>query len=387
MSYGDLPEELADLIRPFRRRATLGPVAALRCERREFALRDDRGTTMALLRDDKVTVRRNGLTTARYREVMLTPIGPGLTEQQDAWLCQVLAGAGATLVPKFPRLVTRLGAPANGQSDFPVLPAPDPSARFPAMVSALLARRLRELLQADLLVRNGQPEAVAEMARVATVLRGELQGLAPALDREWCEDLDDALAWLVEQAESDAGVAGDSGGASVDGLKRRLRGERHLTLLERLVAGVRTPRVLESDGRSAGDVLDALLSDAERQVVRTAERIATGSPLATWEAMQAAVVQFARTSDVVEAVRPGHLNGLRGRLSDLLGLLDDCARRSRQADATRERVSDASAEEAFELGRAYERELMESAGAREAFLKHWSKTRKKIGPLAKIGAG
>ena len=37
---------------------------------------------MALLRDDKVTVRRGGLTTARYREVMMTPVGPGLTDDQ-----------------------------------------------------------------------------------------------------------------------------------------------------------------------------------------------------------------------------------------------------------------------------------------------------------------
>ena len=105
MGHADLPEEFADLLRPFRRRATLGPVAALNCDRREFALRDDRGTTLALLRDDKVTVRRGGLTTARYREVMITPIGPGLTDEQVAWLDRAFIQAGATCVPRFPRLV------------------------------------------------------------------------------------------------------------------------------------------------------------------------------------------------------------------------------------------------------------------------------------------
>ena len=78
MGHTDLPQEFGDLIRPLRRRATLGPVAALRCERREFALRDDQGQTLALLRDDKVTVRRGGLTTARYREVMITSDRAGL---------------------------------------------------------------------------------------------------------------------------------------------------------------------------------------------------------------------------------------------------------------------------------------------------------------------
>jgi hypothetical protein len=68
MGQGELPDTLAELVRPFRRGAPLSPVAALRCERREFALRDADGRSVALLRDDKVTVRRNGLTTARYRE-------------------------------------------------------------------------------------------------------------------------------------------------------------------------------------------------------------------------------------------------------------------------------------------------------------------------------
>ncbi len=54
MGHADLPEDLADLIRPLRRRATLGPVAALNCDRREFALRDDRGS------NDGVVARRQG---------------------------------------------------------------------------------------------------------------------------------------------------------------------------------------------------------------------------------------------------------------------------------------------------------------------------------------
>ncbi len=43
MSQADLPQEFADLVMPFRRRATLGPVAALTCERREFFFKDGTG--------------------------------------------------------------------------------------------------------------------------------------------------------------------------------------------------------------------------------------------------------------------------------------------------------------------------------------------------------
>ena len=72
---------------------------------------------MALLRDDKVTVRRGGLTTARFREVMVTPTGPGLTDEQAAHVEYAMASAGATQIPQFPRLVSRLGAPATGPTD------------------------------------------------------------------------------------------------------------------------------------------------------------------------------------------------------------------------------------------------------------------------------
>ena len=114
---------------------------------------------MALLRDDKVTVRRGGLTTARYREVMITPIGQGLNDEQAAWLDRALVQAGATQVPRFPRLVTRLGAPATGPTDLPV-PVPfDAAAPFKRFVSQLMARRLREIVKADLAIRGGDLSA------------------------------------------------------------------------------------------------------------------------------------------------------------------------------------------------------------------------------------
>ena len=122
---------------------------------------------MALLRDDKVTVRRGGLTTARYREVMMTPIGPGLTEEQDFWLCQVLGQAGATRMEKFPRLVNRLGAPANGLTDYPVPPPLDGAAPFSRFVTALLGRGLRKMVEADLALQADRPDAAAELARSA----------------------------------------------------------------------------------------------------------------------------------------------------------------------------------------------------------------------------
>ncbi len=269
MGHSDLPEELADLIRPLRRRATLGPVAALNCDRREFALRDDRGTTLALLRDDKVTVRRGGLTTARYREVMITPIGTGLNDDQVAWLDRALIQAGATQVPRFPRLVTRLGAPATGPTDLPE-PVPfDAEAPFKRFVSQLLARRLREIVRADLAIRGGDLPAVVVLADQADRLRVELKGLSSLLDPEWVEDLYDELGWITVGNGSAGPLADELDGR--ERLSARLRSERYLTLLERLVSAVRAPKLADPRSAPAGEVLSGLVAASVARLKRSAD--------------------------------------------------------------------------------------------------------------------
>ena len=163
----------------------------------EFALRDDTGTTLALLRDDKVTVRRGGLTTARYREVMLTPVGPGLTHDQRAFVDRAFRSVGANRVPRFPRLVTRLGAPATGSSDIPLEQALDGALPFRRFVGAVVGNRLREVVRCDLALRAGDGDALSRLSDEAAALRAELAGLSPGLDPAWAEDLVDDLDWLV----------------------------------------------------------------------------------------------------------------------------------------------------------------------------------------------
>ena len=207
MGHADLPEELADLLRPLRRRATLGPVAALTCDRREFALRDDHGTTLALLRDDKVTVRRGGLTTARYREVMITPVGPGHHRRADR-----VAGPGVH--------------PGRGHVRAP-LPAAGPPARRaghrpdrPAGARAVRRRRAVQEVRAPSCwpcgcagsSRPTWPSAAATWPRRTgwpTRRPGcgtSSRGCPPVLDPEWVEDLYDELGWIsLDSAPSDDG--------------------------------------------------------------------------------------------------------------------------------------------------------------------------------------
>jgi hypothetical protein len=371
MGQGDLPQALADLIRPFRRRATLGPVAAIGCERREFALRDDHGVTMALLRDDKVTVRRGGLTTARYREVMMTPIGPGLSDEQDFWLSQVLGMAGATRVERFPRLVNRLGAPANGLTDYPMPALGDGSTRFGAFVASLLRRRLHQLLEADLALQADQPNAAEELGRTARSLRQEIGTIAPALEPDWISDLDEELDWLATQAED------PDGGAA---LKGKLRSERYLALLERLVSASRATRTGESRTQPTNDVLEGMLDRAWRSLGKAADRLSSEPPIEAWADARSKLDTLLGVCDLIEQLEPGRFDQLRPRLAATSELLAEAGRRATTVQLTRAHAEEVTPLEAFELGRRYEQELLEARTAREAFSAGWMKAAKKLDP-------
>ncbi|MGI3786305.1 MAG: hypothetical protein ACRYG2_36640, partial [Janthinobacterium lividum] len=298
MGHADLPDDLASLIRPLRRRATLGPVAALNCDRREFALRDDAGTTLALLRDDKVTVRRGGLTTARYREVMLTPIGPGLSHDQRAFVDRAFRVVGANRVPRFPRLVTRLGAPATGASDIPAEEVLDGALPFRRFVGALVGNRLREIVRCDLALRGGDTEALPRLTAEAAALRGELSRLSPGLDPAWAEDLTDDLDWLV-------GVTGDPAAPSRPGAgPAPLRSERYLSVLERLVGAARSPRLVVDGAEPTVEVLGRLLDVEIGRLREVADPLRADATDAAWDQVRRAVDRLRGLAKVSMPVLP-----------------------------------------------------------------------------------
>ncbi len=373
MSQVELTEELTDLIRPFRRRAPLSPVAALRCERREFALRTKTGPTLALLRDDRVTVRRGGLTIARYREVMLTPVGPGLDQAQAEWLDRCLSDVGATVLSRFPRLVRRLGAPATGPTDFPE-PAPfDPQAPFSVFVSSLVALRLRQLLSADLQLRRGQPAAI-DLIKTAQTLSRELDGLRRALDEEWTADLIDELDWLaavpVEAEETSEELTRQ--------VSTRLRGQRYLTLLDRLVVAARGVRLGEVAGEPGGTVLAGLAADQLAAVVRACERLAVDGPARAWSEVWRELERTTVVDGVVALLHPDEVAERHRRLARCRPLLAQVYRFDSGADELLERVAELPPAEAFALGREFERNREVAQTARSAFLISWAKTRRKL---------
>ena len=371
MGHADLPEDFANLLRPLRRRGTLGPVAALNCDRREFALRDDRGTTLALLRDDKVTVRRGGLTTARYREVMITPVGPGLNDEQTGWLDRAFDQAGATYVPRFARLVTRLGAPANGPTDLPV-PGPfDVHGPFKKFVSQLVSLRLRRIVEADLAFRGADQRAIDRLADEATRLRDELRGLSPVLDAEWVEDLYDELGWIsLESAPSDS--------EGRERLAARLHSERYLTVLERLVGAVRAPKLAEVRSEPTGQVLTELITISLARLRQAADALTTGSEAEEWVEAWQEMGRLHLVLDAAAQVLPDEPARLRHTLESASRLLAQVHDDRTSESTALLMVAEMTPESAFQAGRDFERETDKARRARRDFVREWSKVAKKL---------
>ena len=406
MGQGELPDDLAELVRPFRRGAPLSPVAALRCERREFALRNGGGQTVALLRDDKVTVRRNGLTTARYREVMLTPVGPGLDAAQAEWLGQCLGAAGGTEIERFPRLVRRLGAPATGPSDLPS-PATLTDGTFGQFLTQLLGAGVRDLIGGDLALTAGAPGATDRLIASAGILRSRLEGLRPVLGTDWVDDVVEDLDWLVAPSPAPlvAGSAASSrwpgatpdsddraalGGpgtyvepsappAEPDGYRARMRSLRYLSLLERLVAAARAPKTGADATQPAAEGVEALYAVATARFARAADRLAVGGTAQTWATAWSAAQDLSRSAVIRALVDREQTAKDLERLGPAFALLERAYLADREAAGTLEGIDELTPAAAFEAGRMFERDQVTSRTVRSEFVTRWPKTRRKLG--------
>ncbi|NNG20890.1 hypothetical protein HJ590_15255 [Naumannella sp. ID2617S] len=371
MGHADLPDELADLVRPFRRGAALGPVAALAYRREEYALRGPDTALVAVLRNEQVQIRTGGVTTARYRQLTLTGHEGRLTGRQVAWLTGTLGAVGAIRVPEFPTLAQRLGAPATGLSDLPGPRSRRAEDSLESYVASLLTARLRRLTQADLAVRAGQPGAASELMAELVAVRSHLLGLVPLLDPGWVGDLVGELEWasrfLSDHTELTARPA-------------ELSGERYLQLLDRLVQAGRAPALGDSGTEPAGPVLTATLRRRLRDLRLGLRGIrAEGPDLAWQQALQAAerlVDCCGVQADQVRAVKQ-----LRRRASRLVNALTDCL------EAHHERatidLAPMTPQQAFEAGRAYERVAMAEHDARLDVIDEWPELERRLRRLGK----
>lgn len=366
-AFGDLPEEFAKWVRPFRRRSALGAVAALTIDRVEYVVHghhaDGRVIELATIRDDKLTVRRGGITTTRAREVTLKPKS-AIKSAQLQHLMTRLAQAGGTQVTAFPPLTRRLGAPATGLTDFPEPRPLVPGIALDSFVASVFAHRLQAIVHADLAARR-DGTGWAQVAREVSALRADLRGLSSVLEPESREKLETdvaAMSALVGDTPADAGLP-----------------ERYFEVLDELVLAARAPRVGDLGPKSASSVLRQRAEAALVIVTDRCDSLLLGSPVERWRAALAAVTQLRHVTAVASVVMPKPAKKLRRLLQELSELLEPCV--GVPEAPPEEQLRAMSALEAFEAGREYELAVSAGTAAQIDFIDAWPAVHQQLGKV------
>lgn len=355
---GDLPEEFALLVRPFRRSATLGPVAAITLKRVEWRVLGTDDEALGLLRDDRLTIRRGGVTIGRHREVTVRP-ADAMTREQRTHLSEALVYSGGTRVGAFPSLVERLGAPATGLTDFGGPREWNDDFTLEGFVSWLLSQRLTALLRADLELRNrpeGEGKALLDELRA---LQRELRGVSFALDPGWLAAVEQDLGAVISLPE----------GTRINAL-----GDEYFRVLDAVVSAVRAPRLGDHSRHGAAQEFRHQLVAATTILFDRAESLNLATPDERWAACLASARQLQSMVHVAEPLlgRPARRAGKTvDTLAELLSGAQTCIPSSLVEPGW-------SVDEAFEAGRELERALQQRAAGRLDFIDHWPKLRREM---------
>lgn len=355
----ELPQEVAELLRPFRRRAPLGPVAAITFERSIFALLDPAGDEIGRLLDDRVTVRRGGLAVARHREVTFAP-DEQASALQRSLVVDRLNQAGALRVAEFADPATRLASLIHPVE---LLPAP----RTPEEISTedylewLFTDRLHSLMRAELALRSGQVPDTGALAGEVGALAEQVRGLGAVVDEVWANE----LVWHAEK------VTAQPARTRISDL-----GESYYEVLDALASAARAPRLRADATPAVARVeLRAAIGEALARALPALDQLAADSADAEWGRATDALAQALGVLDAAVPVL-GKLGGRRKRMAKLLAGL--AAGQHDRPEPEPAELAAMDPVEAFRAGREYQARLSAVAGPRDKWLAEWPRSREKL---------
>ncbi len=344
-SDSEMPDEVDELVAPFRRGATLAPVVSCTRVRSRYGILDESGETLAVLTDDRITMRRGGIATGRFRETTFDV--SRLSPHQRDFIAEQMAQIGAVRVDGFRDLFTRVSQ---------VAPEPVRAGKSPAdqtttgFLSWLLARRFRLILAADLALSNGEAADPGLLADRLHEFRGELDALRGIIDESWRAD---------QLGRLDALAAAEP---------RTLTGRvEYDQLLDALDLAARIPRVDENADDDAGKALGGKLAAGIADLRAIADHAVEHPDAdATWE--QALVVAD-DTLGLARVARPAITKAKR--TIKLLARIVDALADTRGPERSPDQVAALTPEQAYQAGRDDERAGARAVAARAAFAKEW----------------
>ncbi len=195
--WGAVPAEISNLVRAYRRNATLGPVARLVTHRRRAVLSGRLGEPLLEIDDDVVSVMDGRRLAARFREVEVEVVGAAPASLLHATVAR-LEEAGAVSGEPRPKLVRALGFRAAEPAD--VVPVPiKRTSPMAEVIRAAIAQGYLRLLAHDLGVRLDEDPEDVHQARVATRrLRSDLRTFREFLPEGWAQETRAELGWVAE---------------------------------------------------------------------------------------------------------------------------------------------------------------------------------------------
>jgi CHAD domain-containing protein len=265
------PREAVDLVRAYLRTAELTAQVRLRTLRRRVELVDPDAKLVADVVDDEVSVFVGRRLASRFRELEVE-VPDETSSEVVASIVELLHSAGADAPDTTPKYIRALG-PRAAQAPEVVVENLRSGATAGDVIRRAIAESVVRLIEHDTVMRlDVDPEGVHQ-ARVATRrLRSDLRTFGTLLDPEWSADLRSELGWLggilgnvrdgdvlLERMRGRAEALPErnapAAGAVISSLEEdrdqahaellaTLRGERYVTLLDRLVEAARSPALL-----------------------------------------------------------------------------------------------------------------------------------------------
>ena len=397
---GQVPAELADVVRALTRGAELLPRATVRTRRTTVVLRDTHERPSVEVADDRVAISEGPLDGTSYREIETEALAPSAPLARIADHL-VLSGAERSAVSKGIRAI------AGDVALVPVVPAPQPcspDADAATAVANLLRTQVAALIGQDLRMRRDLPDSVHQFRVAARRLRSGLQSFGPLVDQRWAKRTRAELGWaagtmgasrdrevleerlmaglraLPQDIDRAAGLVVvrdtlDADRLAAAGVGRAaLASPRYLALLDALVAAANDPPTTARAAGRAGDVLPPLVvarwDTLERAARGLADEIDGHDDL--WHRTRIDSKKARYTAEAVVPVFGAPAKAFAqqlARVTDLLGRHQDCAIAAATVAAMVDR--DTGPRAAFALGALYEQQREELREVRRAFLLMW----------------